>query len=218
MRDLLAGRADAGTAGRRREVCLLFSDIRGFTTRSEKLPPEAVVALLNRYFEEMVAAIHSHGGTVDKFIGDGLMAFFGAPQALADPAAAVFAAGREMLDRLDRLNHALVAEGDEPLAIGIGLHLGPAVIGNVGPAERHEYTAIGDAVNTCSRVEGLTKTLGCPLLVTDAVAAALPADSGLRPLGEVPIKGRAPVRVLGWAPAATPGAIPDPEGETPCSA
>ncbi len=198
LHDLLAGKADAGTAGRRREVCLLFSDIRGFTTRSEKLAPEAVVTLLNRYFEEMVAAIHSHGGTVDKFIGDGLMAFFGAPQALDNPAAAAFAAGREMLERLDRLNDALRAEGDQPIAIGIGLHLGPAVIGNVGPAERHEYTAIGDAVNTCSRVEGLTKSLGCPLLVTDTVAAALPDDPGLRPLGEVPIKGRAPVRVLGW--------------------
>lgn len=208
LRDLLTGRADAATTGRRHEVCLLFSDIRGFTTLSEGLEPEAVVTLLNRYFEEMVQAIHGQGGTVDKFIGDGLMAFFGAPQALDNPAASAFAAAKDMLARLTRLNAALTAEGQPPLHIGIGLHLGAAVIGNIGPAERHEYTAIGDAVNTCSRVEGLTKTLGCALLVTDRTAQAIGPGADLVSLGEVPVKGRAPVRVHGWAPALADSAPP----------
>jgi class 3 adenylate cyclase/CHASE2 domain-containing sensor protein len=216
LRDLLAGRADAGTAGHRREVCLLFSDIRDFTTRSEKLPPEDVVALLNRYFDDMVQAIHGNGGTVDKFIGDGLMAFFGAPQSLPDPCANAYAAARDMLVRLARLNARLTEEGIAPLHIGIGLHVGPAVIGNVGPPERHEYTAIGDVVNTCSRVEGLTKSLGCALLVTEQVAAALGPAADLVQLGETPVKGRAPVMVHGWRggmatpPRDAPSAPPPP--------
>jgi len=186
--------------GERRRVCVLFSDIRRFTTRSEHQPPEAIIALLNDYFEEMTAAVHEHGGTVDKFIGDGMMAFFGAPNPRPNPARDAFASGKEMLARLESLNERLAAKGIEPLRIGVGLHLGEVVIGHVGSHRRHEYTAIGDAVNTASRLEGLTKTLGYPLVCSAAVAAELDGNEILADLGEQPVKGRAPVAVLGWRP------------------
>lgn len=197
---ILAGRITPNMGGERRQVCVLFSDIRNFTTRSEHEPPEAVLALLNDYFEQMTATVHAHEGTVDKFIGDGLMAFFGAPNVMEQPAHAAFAAAREMLARLAPLNARLVALGVEPIAIGIGLHLGEVVVGHVGSHTRHEYTAIGDTVNTAARIEGLSKTAGYPLLCSATTAKALGAVAGLIDLGKHDIKGRAAVVVLGWRP------------------
>jgi len=204
LREILAGRLAPGLSGVRRDVCVMFCDIRSFTTLSETLPPEVVTGLLNRYFEHMARVIHAHGGTVDKFIGDGIMAFFGAPQDLAAPCEAAFAAARGMLDALGEFNRDRQAEGAAPIACGIGLHYGPAVIGYVGAVERYEYTAIGDTVNTASRIEGLTKVLGCPLLVSRAVADRLGAAPALEAMGEQPVKGRAAVEVLGWRPPAIP--------------
>ncbi len=155
---ILAGDITPSMAGERREVCVLFSDIRNFTTRSEHERPETLLALLNDYFEQMAATVHAHDGTVDKFIGDGLMAFFGAPNAMDHPARAAFAAAREMLARLAPLNARLVALGVEPIAIGIGLHSGAAVIGHVGSRTRPEYTALGDTVHTAARSEGVAHT------------------------------------------------------------
>lgn len=200
LREILAGRLQPQLGGERREICLLFSDIRGFTTLSESLPPEEVTRLLDRYFGRMVAAIHAHGGTLDKFMGDGIMAFFGAPQPRDNPCDDAFATARAMLDELAALNAELEAEGRAPLLIGIGLHFGAAVVGYIGAADRHEYTAVGDAVNAASRIEGLTKEAGYPLLVSHAVLQRLTFREGFVPLGARAIKGRAAVEVSGWRP------------------
>lgn len=198
MREIIAGGPAAVGEGRKLHVCVLFSDIRGFTTLSEHMPAEAVVALLNRYFARMTQVVHQHEGTVDKFIGDGLMAFFGAPNLLEAPAVNAFAAARDMLASLAQLNAELAAEGRISLAIGIGLHCGEAVIGHIGSAERHAYTAIGDTVNTASRLESLCKELGYPVLCSQPVADALGEGAGLSPLGPQPLKGRSAMAVFGW--------------------
>lgn len=201
LRDIVEGRIRPGLQGERRALCVLFSDIRGFTTLSEGLEPEAVITLLNRYFDRMAEAVHAHGGTVDKFIGDGLMAFFGAPEAMADPCEAAVRAARAMVAALEDLNRERMAGGQPPLAMGIGLHFGEAAVGHVGGASRHEYTAIGDTVNTAARVEGLTKEAGFPVLATGAVVARLASGHGFEDLGVRSVKGRAPVQVFGWRPA-----------------
>lgn len=198
LTQILDGRLQPGLRGERRWLCVLFSDIRGFTTLSEGLEPEAVIDLLNRYFQRMAEAIHAHGGTLDKFMGDGIMAFFGAPAPQEHPCRSAFRCAQAMLAALEGLNAELAAEGREPLRIGIGLHYGEAAVGHVGGASRHEYTAIGDVVNTASRIEGLTKGSGYPLLVTAPVLAELDVPGAFEPLGEKPLKGRAPMAVFGW--------------------
>jgi class 3 adenylate cyclase len=200
LREILDGRLQPQLGGERREICLLFSDIRGFTTLSESLPPEEVTRLLDRYFGRMVAAIHAHGGTLDKFMGDGIMAFFGAPQPRDNPCDDAFATARAMLAELAALNAELEAEGRAPLHIGIGLHFGAAVVGYIGAADRHEYTAVGDAVNAASRIEGLTKEAGYPLLASTAVLQRLTFRESFVPLGAMAIKGRAAMEVFGWRP------------------
>jgi class 3 adenylate cyclase len=204
LQEILTGRLQPQLGGERREICLLFADIRGFTTLSESLPPEEVTRLLDRYFSRMVAAIHAHGGTLDKFMGDGIMAFFGAPQSRDNSCADAFAAARTMLAALAEFNGELAQEGRAPLIIGIGLNYGAAVVGYIGAADRHEYTAIGDAVNTASRIEGLTKEAGYPLLASRAVLDRLPDRDGFVPLGEMAVKGRGAVEVFGWRPAPYP--------------
>jgi class 3 adenylate cyclase/CHASE2 domain-containing sensor protein len=203
--EILAGHIKAGLGGARREVCVLFSDIRGFTRRSEGQAPEAVIAFLNRYFTAMVEAIHAHGGTLDKFIGDGIMAFFGAPAAHKNAAQAAFDCAREMLTRLDALNRELAAEGIEPICIGIGLHRGEVLVGHIGSETRHEYSAIGDPVNVASRLESLTKEVGYPIVVSHEVASMLVSREGLTELGERAIKGHTPVAVFGFRPAPAAG-------------
>lgn len=204
MAEILAGGADAARAGSKLEVCVLFSDIRNFTTLSEQLPPEQVVALLNRYFGRMTAMVHKHGGTVDKFIGDGMMAFFGAPNRLDSPERKALEAARDMLDQLDELNAELRAAGAAPLAIGVGVHGGPAVIGHIGSPDRHEYTAIGDTVNIASRLEGLCKQLGYPIICSGSVAARLGYPAILESLGEHGLKGHSALPVYGWRPLLLP--------------
>jgi class 3 adenylate cyclase len=198
MDEILAGRIQPGLGGKRERVCILFSDIRDFTTRSEFMAPEALIEMLNRYFSEMTQCVHQQSGTVDKFIGDGMMCFFGAPQPLAHPARNAVAAARDMLARLDRLNASFKEHGLEPIAIGIGLHVGDAVVGHVGSDDRHEYTIIGDAVNTASRIEGLTKKLGCALVISRDVFAELDEREKFTPLGEHAVKGRSSVEVYGY--------------------
>ena len=200
LQEILEGRLAPNLAGRRVPICLLFSDIRGFTTLSETMPPEEVITLLNRYFTRMAEVVHARGGTVDKFMGDGLMAFFGAPEPLPNPSLNAFRAAQDMLDALLSLNQELAAEGCPPLAIGIGLHHGEAAVGYVGSLSRHQYTAIGDTVNLASRVEGLTKDKGFPLLCTRSVAEQVESQAGLVPLGEHPVRGRGSVELFGWRP------------------
>ncbi len=200
MRDILRSDPPPGLGGARHRLCVMFADIRGFTQRCERMAPEAVIALLNRYFSEVTASIHQTGGTLDKFIGDGVMAFFGAPRPLDNPCVPAMRAARDLLARLSRLNCALAEQGELPIAIGIGLHVGDAVVGNVGDATRHNYTAIGDTVNVASRLEGLTKEAGYPLLCSAEVVDALEDRAGFVRLGPSAIKGHHPVDVYGWRP------------------
>jgi adenylate cyclase len=150
-----------------------------------------VVTMLNHFFTEMVEIIETrHEGMVNKFLGDGFMALFGAGEIRDDHAAAAVAAGRDMLDHLATLNAQLVELGMEPLSIGVGVHTGPAIVGSVGSPHRMEYTAIGDTVNTASRIEGLTKAVGAPLLFTAATRNRLPAELVVRALAPSVIRGK----------------------------
>jgi class 3 adenylate cyclase len=197
MDEILAGRLHPDLGGEKRFVCVLFSDIRGYTTRSERMTPEQVIGFLNRYFERTVGLIHERGGAVTSFMGDGIMAVFGAPKPLENPCLEAFEAARAMLAFVTELNTQLRAEGESPMDIGIGLHAGEAVIGHVGSAARHDYTAIGDVTNVASRLESLTKEAGYRIVVSRAAAERLPAGSRLDHIGPMAIKGHSPVDVFG---------------------
>jgi adenylate cyclase len=171
-----------------REITVLFSDIRGFTSLSETAAPDDVVALLNRYFTSQVEIIFKHGGTLDKFIGDGIMAFWGAPTAHPDHARRAVLAALEMSAALDELRDELGALG-AGLDIGIGLHTGSAVVGFIGSDERLDYTAIGDTVNCASRVESTTKGIS-RILVSKATREAAGEGFEWRDRGLHRVKGR----------------------------
>ena len=203
MSEILSGRISPEVVGKRRRVCILFSDIRGFTTRGEHMAPEDLIGILNLYFTEMTQSVHECGGTVDKFIGDGMMCFFGAPQSLENPSAAAATAALDMLKRLEKLNKRFQEQSIEPISIGIGLHLGDVVIGHVGSSTRNEYTAIGDAVNTASRIEGLTKSLGYAFVVSHEVWLQLDDQQDYANRGEHGVKGRSSVAVYGYSESCT---------------
>lgn len=176
-------------------ITVLFADIRGFTTISEKEKPEKVVGLLNRYFSTMSEIIFAHGGTLDKYIGDGLMALFGAPTVGEEDALNAVKAAVTMQKRLAKLNEELRTEGYGQISIGIGLHTGEATIGYIGSDKRSEYTAIGDTVNLASRLE--SNAAGGQILMSEATAAA---SGNLIPVNQrepLTVKNRVqPVNVL----------------------
>jgi adenylate cyclase len=167
VRHLLASPAAPALGGERRVLTVLFSDIRGFTATSESLAPERVTGILNAYLTKMEEVIFSNGGTVDKYIGDGIMAVFNWPLEQPDHAARAVRTAVGMLAALDELHEMWHHVTGRPIAIGVGIHTGPAVVGNIGSPRRMELTAIGDAVNVASRVEQLTKALGTAALVTE---------------------------------------------------
>jgi len=175
-------------AGRLRRVVVLFSDVRGFTARSERQSPQETVQQLNEYLSSMVAVVFRHGGTLDKFIGDAVMAHWGALDEGENGSheAAALAAAREMQSELEILNRQWKQEGKEPLEIGIGLHQGEVVAGEIGSQERSEFGVIGDAVNLSSRIEGLCKPFGAALIYSDAIGSG----EGVVNLGLVRVKGR----------------------------
>jgi len=188
---LLAHEDEAAAGGTRRTITVLFSDIRGFTTWSEGRKPEQVVAQLNEYLSAMADVVAEHGGYVDKFIGDAVMALWGVPLPRPDHAGAALAAAREMLRRLEQLNQDWRARGLEPFRIGVGLHSGEALVGNLGSNRKADYTAIGDTVNTASRLEGMTKQLGHVLVISEECVEAMPhPPRDLTCLGTVAIRGR----------------------------
>ena len=197
MREIVAGALTPSTKGTRVEVCVLFADIRDYTSISEHMIPEDVISFLNRYYEGVVKAIHDEGGSVTTFMGDGIMAVFGAPNSLENPCLAALSASKAMLKAVDRLNAAPESSGSPPLKIGIGLHVGMAVMGHVGASDRHDYSAIGDVTNTASRIEGLTKAAGFPIVCSRAVFEAVGCPADFHALGEKAIKGRSAIEVFG---------------------
>ena len=180
----------ARLGGQRRQMTVLFSDIRGFTTVSEKGQPEEIVAILNEYFTRMVEIVFAHKGTLDKFVGDMVMALFGAP--LDDPNHAEHAvdAALEMIRELNRLNEKWAAEGRPALDIGIGVSTGAMIAGNIGSEAIMSYTVIGDSVNLGARLESLNKEYGTRIIISEATRDALPGRYLFRPLGDVVVKGK----------------------------
>ena len=174
--------------GESRQVSVLFSDIRGFTTLSENRSPQEVVALLNRYFTLQVDVVFRHGGSLDKFIGDCIMAFWGAPLDDPDHAKHAVLAALDMADVLQQFKKEL-GEEEADFDVGIGIHSGPAVVGFIGSEQREEYTAIGDTVNLASRIEGLTKGVA-RILVSEETKKLCGAAFSFTPYGSFEVKGR----------------------------
>jgi adenylate cyclase len=187
---LVANPALARLGGQRREMTVLFSDIRGFTSVTERGEPQAIVGMLNEYFTRMVAIVFRHEGTLDKFVGDMVMALFGAP--LDDPHHADHAveASLDMIAALGELNTQWKGEGRSELDIGIGISTGPMIAGNIGSEAIMSYTVIGDAVNLGSRLESLNKEYGTRIIISEATRERLSRPYRLRPLGDVVVKGK----------------------------
>ena len=179
-----------GLSGEDREVTVLFSDIRGFTGMSEKLEPQKLVDLLNEFFDEMTSIIQANNGTLDKFIGDAIMALFNAPLNVENHPSHAARAALGMMDRLNELQPRLQSEYGVDLNIGIGLHCGNAIVGNLGSTQRFDYTAVGDAVNLASRVEGASKYYGVPILHTRAVNERLDDSFLSRQLDRIRVSGK----------------------------
>ena len=221
--DVLATAGDGITLGGvGRECTVLFSDLRGFTTFSEGRPPDQVIEILNDYLSEMTHAILDHGGTLISFMGDGIMAVFGAPLDMPDHRDRAVEAARAMLSRLENFN-ARMAEQEliaEPFRMGIGINTGRVMCGNVGSSRRLEYTAIGDTVNTASRIEGMTKETKHPVHVAASTVTGLVRANNLIEIGDLAVRGRSstiklfglpefapPTRVGRFTPSAEPAPV-----------
>ena len=205
--EIVRHRNDAKLTANRRRMTVLFSDIRGFTSMSEKMQPEEVVAFLREYLTVMTQAVFNHGGTVDKYIGDAIMALYNVPFDAPDHALRAVRTALEFQERLQPLAERFAARHGGTLACGVGIHTGDAVVGTIGSEQRLEYTAIGDTINLGSRLEGLTKEFSVPIIISEATYAEVRDHFGARDLGEVTVKGKViPVKIY----AIVPG---EPRGE-----
>jgi adenylate cyclase len=208
MVERLARTDNPMTQVRRQEAAVLFADIRGFTALCEGMDAEAVMRLLRSFHGAMAEAVFAHDGTLDKFIGDGLMATFGTPEAADDDAQRALACALAMLDSVAAWNRERAAAGEPLVRVGIGVHHGPVIMGDIGGADRFEFAVIGDTVNVANRLEELTRALDVPLVVSDAalrrVGAADPAAAGFIRIGERALRGRsAPLAIWAWPGLAT---------------
>lgn len=188
VKQILENPDSLGLGGVNQKITALFADIRGFTALAENEKPERIVQLLNTYFTEMTDIIFEHGGTFDKYIGDGLLALFGAPHTTPDDAKNALNTAVAMQRRLKEINQKLVAEGFREIGIGIGLHTGEATVGYIGSDKRSEYTAIGDTVNLASRLEALA--MSGKIIISEATAAEVKSLYPLTPLEPVLVKNR----------------------------
>ena len=181
---------DLKLGGVKKELTIFFSDIRSFTSISEKMDAELLTHYLNRYFTPMSEIVMKHNGMIDKYIGDALMAFYNAPVDVKEHAADACRSALEMLTTLERLNVELVKDGLPPIEIGIGINTAEVVVGNMGSEKRFNYTVVGDGVNLASRVEGLNKTLGTKILITAATKAQIGETFLTRPLEMTAVRGK----------------------------
>jgi adenylate cyclase len=188
--EILRGNIGVSLEGTSREVTVLFSDLRGFTTLSEGLAPQETGRLLNTYFDTMIPIVFEHEGTLDKLMGDAIMAFFGAPGEVKDHPDKAAETALQMTRRLSELKQGRPEKGIEKLAVGIGLNTGVVTVGNLGGQDFVDYTVIGDAVNLGSRLEGLNKTYGTSILLSEFTARRLDSRFVTRELDRVRVKGK----------------------------
>jgi adenylate cyclase len=181
---------DALMVGERKDVTILFSDIRGYTTLTENLGASEVVSLLNKYFETMVEAVFNHEGTLDKFIGDALMAVFGAPLPLKEHAWMAVKSALDMRQRLKAFNQSRILDNQPLIHIGIGISSGEVVSGNIGSQKRMDYTVIGDGVNLSSRLESVTKEYGCDIILSEYTYNLCRDRIWVRELDRIRVKGK----------------------------
>ena len=206
----------AAMQGQEQEISIQFADIRGFTSFSEQKLPYDVVFLLNRYFRSMGEAIEGAGGRVDKFIGDSIMALFGVDENAQQGATSALKAAQGMSEKLDELNELLKADLSEPLRIGIGIHAGPAIVGEMGYGPAISVTAIGDTVNTSSRLEAKTKDFGAQLIVSEHVAHLASIDATSLRREEIEVRGRKePMQIIVFDDAQVLSGLPRKAAEEP---
>ena len=210
--EALLASGDTGLGGKRKNVSVLFSDIRSYTTLTEKLQAEEVVVMLNKYFEVMVDVVFEYGGTLDKYIGDALMAVFGSPAPLEDHAWCAMQTAVKMREKLALFNQERMANGELPISIGMGVHSDEVVSGNIGSSKRMELTSIGDGVNLASRLEGASKQYGTDLIISGNTYRDYTDRLYVRELDFITVKGKSePVIVYelvgireGYSPVGKP--------------
>jgi adenylate cyclase len=208
--DQLLDKGDAVLGGTGREVSVLFSDIRGFTALSERLGARETVAMLNEYFTDMVDVVYEYNGILDKYIGDMIMAVFGSVLASEEDADNAVTVGSRMLVALRELNGRRLAEGHEPIRIGVGISTGYCVAGNIGSPKRLEYTVIGDRVNLAERLQNANKYYGTSVLICQPTAARLKRAMKIRELDLIRVRGiNAPVSIFEVLDHHTPSTFPN---------
>jgi adenylate cyclase len=187
---VMANLGDLSLKGDKRELTILVSDVRNFTTMTERSDPLELIALLDEYFAAMTEIIFRHNGIVDKFIGDGILAYWGAFTPQINHAAEAAQAAVEMIERVGELNKSWAAQGRQTIAIGVGVNTGTVIFGNIGKGKKIEFTVIGDAVNLAARLEGLNKEFGTSIIVSEFTQQRIADVARTRPLGGYRVKGK----------------------------